>query len=333
MAVAGSLLAGGGDTPVAAAAPTATSPVTRQDLVQRTAVDGTLGFGPVTTLSSRVVGTLTWLPAEGEIVQPGGRLYAVDARPVVLLSGAIPAYRRMSVGVEGEDVRQLEQSLKDLGYTGFPVDTAYTGATAAAVQRWQKALGVEQTGQVDVTDVVFGTGPVRIAGHQVAVGTSMAPGAPVLDTSGTTRVVTVALEVSKQALVRTGTPVEIGLPDRRAVTGSVTAVGAVAKPPAEGSSGGKTTIEVLVTLAPGTEIRGLDQAPVEVRLESERRSAVLTVPVTALLALAEGGYGVRVVEGGAMRTIPAELGMFAAGRVEIRSTALDVGMEVEVPAT
>jgi hypothetical protein len=73
----------------------------------------------------------------------------------------------------------------------------------------------------------------------------------------------------------------------------------------------------------------LDQAPVTVRLVSEQRKGVLTVPVSALLALKEGGYGVQV----GTRIVPVKLGMFADGRVEITGSGITAGTKVGVPQT
>jgi hypothetical protein len=59
---------------------------------------------------------------------------------------------------------------------------------------------------------------------------------------------------------------------------------------------------------------------------------VLSVPVAALVALAEGGYGLQVVEGGATRYLPVEVGMFADGRAEVSGPGLADGMTVGMPA-
>jgi hypothetical protein len=59
---------------------------------------------------------------------------------------------------------------------------------------------------------------------------------------------------------------------------------------------------------------------------------VLTVPVAALLALAEGGYGVQVVTGTATRIVAVRTGLFAAGRVEVSGDGLTEGMTVGMPS-
>lgn len=55
------------------------------------------------------------------------------------------------------------------------------------------------------------------------------------------------------------------------------------------------------------------------------------MPILALLALAEGGYGVQVVEGGTTRTVVVRTGMFAGGRVEVSGAGIAEGTVVGVP--
>ena len=52
------------------------------------------------------------------------------------------------------------------------------------------------------------------------------------------------------------------------------------------------------------------------------------VPVGALLALAEGGYGLQVVGGGTPGVIAVTTGLFADGRVEVSGPDLREGMTV-----
>ena len=70
----------------------------------------------------------------------------------------------------------------------------------------------------------------------------------------------------------------------------------------------------------------------DVRFVASERPDVLTVPVAALVALAEGGYGLQVIEGGTARYVAVELGMFADGRVEVSGDGLAEGVTVGMPA-
>jgi hypothetical protein len=59
---------------------------------------------------------------------------------------------------------------------------------------------------------------------------------------------------------------------------------------------------------------------------------VLAVPVTALVALSEGGYAVEVQGAdGTTRLIAVETGLFADGTVEVTGSGLEAGMLVIVP--
>lgn len=61
---------------------------------------------------------------------------------------------------------------------------------------------------------------------------------------------------------------------------------------------------------------------------SESRKDVLTVPVEALVALREGGYGLDLVAGGKTRTVQVEAGLSADGRIEVSGSGLREGMKV-----
>ncbi|WP_173036192.1 peptidoglycan-binding protein [Phytohabitans flavus] len=322
----------GGDSGTAGAStlPPATAQVQRSTLTDTETVDGTLGYGTETAVTPRLRGTVTWLPSAGSTVKRGQRLYGVDDTPVVLLRGTLPSYRPLAPGVEGADVKQFEQNLAALGYDGFTVDDEYSDSTADAVREWQEDLGIEETGTVEVGRVAYAAGDVRIyeVGGQVG---DAAGGQAVLSYTGTTRVVTVDLDVDQQRLAGKGTAVSVTLPDGRTAQGKVAAVETVI----ELGGGGQeqepeTKLEVTVSLADQKGLGTLDQAAVDVSFTAEKRENVLSVPVAALLALAEGGYGVQVVEGATTRIVPVETGMFSGGRVEVTGDGLAEGMTVGV---
>ena len=65
---------------------------------------------------------------------------------------------------------------------------------------------------------------------------------------------------------------------------------------------------------------------------SSQAEDVLTVPVGALLALAEGGYGLEIIEGSTSRIIAVQTGLFADGQVEVTGQGLDEGTTVGMPS-
>ena len=314
--------------------------VTRQDLVARQDVDGTLGYAGAEQVLNQRAGTLTGAAAAGTTVQRGQGLYSVDNRMVPLFYGDLPAWRRLAASVaDGPDVRQLEANLVALGYateSELKVDDAFTAATASAIRKWQAALGVEQTGAVEPGDVAYAPGAVRIKAVKEAKGASLRPGAPLLDVTGTTRVVGVDLEAAKQALVKVGDKVEVRLPDGKTAAGTVSKVASVVKTTGGGQGGAmRSVLPVEIALDDPAAAGNLDEAPVKVGIVSASRKGVLTVPVNALLALREGGYGVRIVDGSVVggSVVAVQTGLFAKGSVEISGEGIIEGLKVEAPAS
>jgi peptidoglycan hydrolase-like protein with peptidoglycan-binding domain len=313
--------------------PPATAPVSRQTLVDTHSESGSLGYGSATKVPGRLSGTLTWLPATGTVVKRGQPLYRVDNEPVPLLYGTLPAYRTLSPGTEGADVEQFERNLRALGYTGFTVDDTYSSATASAVKEWQEDLGLSETGTIELGQVVYAAGQVRVDSHEAEVGDPLQPGADVLGYTGNARVVTVEMDTSDQRLAKKGAAVTVTLPDGKAVEGKVASSQTVVVP-GDGQNPDETKLEVTVTLAASaaSAVAALDDATLDVAFTASQRENVLTVPVAALLALAEGGYGVQVVEGGGTRIVAVETGLFANGQVEVTGTGLTEGTTVGMPS-
>lgn len=188
-------------------------------------------------------------------------MYRVDDTPVPLLYGRLPLYRTLAEGTEGADVLQLERNLSALGYTGFTVDKTFGSATTAAVKRWQEDLGVTETGTVRPGEAVVAPGRIRVAARKAAVGDKV--GGPVLTYTGTTRVVTVDLDVEYQRLARKGAAVEVELPSGDTVKGRISSVGKVAE---AGGDDRPATVEVEIAVAGSKELGSYDKAPVVVHL-------------------------------------------------------------------
>jgi peptidoglycan hydrolase-like protein with peptidoglycan-binding domain len=315
------------------AAATATATVARQDLNGQTKVAGTLGYAGSNTVQSPLQGRITWLPTAGQVIRRGGTLLSVDNKPVQLFYGNLPPWRDLAVGVDdGPDVKQLEQNLVALGYDpdhAITVDNHYTWATKAAVKRWQKARGLDQTGTFTTgMPVVFLPWAVRVNTLSGSVGGQAAPGQPAYTATSSRHQVTVNLDVSQQSYVHTGDRVDVVLPDGRHAKGRISDVGRVAVTSGSGDQQ-KTTIPVTVALDDPTAGGRLDQAPVDVYVTTESRKGVLAVPVGALLALAEGGYAVEVIDAaGQHHLVAVRLGVFSGGMVEVAGAGLRAGMRV-----
>jgi hypothetical protein len=182
---------------------------------------------------------------------------------------------------------------------------------------------------------VFLPGPRRIGELRTTVGAPLQPGSEVLETTSTTRVVTIDLDATLQSLVSARDPVIVELPDGRSVDGTITTVGQVAESETDPETGeqGDPTIPVEIRPARGAKTGSLDQAPVDVSVQKDRVENAFTVPVGALLALAEGGYAVEVIDpGGSTHLASVEPGMYADGMVEITGNGIEDGTKVVVPA-
>ena len=373
---------------------------------------------------NRAAGTITGVPADDDTITQGDVLYTVDGEPVVLLYGATPAWRTMRDDDVGADVLQLETALVALGYDPdgtVTVDDEYTYYTELMVERWQEALGVEETGVVSFGDViflpddrlvttvlvsagdsapvggpvftvagevegvsgddvaqlesalvglgfdadgamtvdgeftvetetaviawqrstgadddgvvhlgevVFLPGPVRIGEQLLDVGSSVGPGAAVLATSSTTTLITLDLPTEDRDAMEVGDRLPVTLPDDTPATGTVTSISDVATTGPDGES----TFEVIITIEDAAVAAGFDETPVDVDTVSDEALDVLAVPVTALLALAEGGYAVEVDGGGGQtRLVAVDPGLYADGLVEIDASGIGEGDLVVVP--
>jgi len=315
----------------AAQLPPSTAQVTRQTLNDTQTVDGKLGYGDTTTLAARIPGTVTSLPYASSVFQRGNPIYKVDNTPVILMYGSVPAYRALGTGDEGADVKQLEQNLKALGYSGFTVDNKYTSDTADAVKEWQEDHGLDETGRVELGRVVFTPGPLRVDSVKAGIGQEVGPGQEVLLYTGTTRVITVQLNVGDQRLAKKGTAVSVALPDGKKVDGTVQRVYTVIEASDDPNGDPETKIEAQLSIKDQKAATGLDVASVDVTFTAAEHKDVLTVPVAALVALSEGGYGVEIVDGSTTHYTKVETGLFANGKVEVTGDGIAEGVTVGMP--
>jgi len=254
---------------------------------------------------------------------------------VLRLDGTVPAWRDLGPSVSnGKDVRQLEEALVRLGYADdldMEVDNDWTWVTTIAVERWQEDHGLDEDGELPLGRVVFTDGDVRVASVAVAEGTPVQSGTVVLQVSDTERTVTVSVDPTQQRLAPVDEAVELEFPDGTSVRGRIREV--------EHVEGDETTEEALnVTIAvagPKADRRAVDRqldgTSVQVGFAHTVAEDVLAMPVTALVALVDGGYGVEEVGPDGTRSyVAVTTGAFSETLVEVESPDLAEGDEVVV---
>lgn len=286
---------------------------------------------PVIATSTIPSGTVTAVASEGDILDHGDTLFTVEGDPVTLFVTDVPFYRTLTVGTVGPDVRVLEETLAQLGFDAegtLVVDESFDDATASAVTGWQESIGAPIDGVVNIGEIIVAEDPIRIAEAHIGIGSTVAPGTPLFTPSTSTSIVSIQLPAEDQELLVVGDAVNVVMPNDTDEQGTVTSIGTIAiRNPESGAY-----FEVEVVLDRDGAGAGLDEAPVEVEIIDDRAVDVLAVPVSALLALSEGGYAVEVDAGdGTTRLVGVEVGMYADGFVEVTSAELGAGDRVVTP--
>lgn len=234
----------------------------------------------------------------------------------------------------GIDVRQLEEALVTLGYDEdgtLVADEIYTPETTQAVLAFQAASGLETDGIINLGEVIFLPGEVRITNQLATKGSSIGQGSAVLGISLAEKVVYINLPADNQRALAVGDAVSVEMPDYTEVPAAVVFVSQTAT--LAENDWDPATFEVRIELDDPMFAEGLDEAPVDVIVVSDSVEDVMAIPVAALVALLEGGYAVEVDTGdGIIQLIAVEVGFFSTDNmIEIISGALEPGDQVVVP--
>ncbi|WP_405360262.1 peptidoglycan-binding protein [Kitasatospora sp. NBC_00085] len=128
-----------------------TAPVEKRVLTDSVVVRGQVSAGqsvdvaPAGGGAGGVRPVVTKLPLKaGDRAQAGQPVLEVAGRPVFALKGDLPVYRDLKPGATGQDVRQFQQALEELGFgsDGDPAGT-YGAATKTAVKAFYAAHGYD----------------------------------------------------------------------------------------------------------------------------------------------------------------------------------------------
>lgn len=123
-----------------------TVPVEERELSTSVVIRGQVEFDDVAEIpvNPSVSGStiITNVPlAIGEDLIEGAVAIEVAGRPLLVLEGELPVFRPLAPGVEGPDVRQLEEALTRLGYNAGQVDEVFDNNTEEAIAAFYRAAG------------------------------------------------------------------------------------------------------------------------------------------------------------------------------------------------
>jgi peptidoglycan hydrolase-like protein with peptidoglycan-binding domain len=302
----------------------ATDTVTRRTLEHTEEFDGSLGYGDQFALPGYANGTVSWVPEKGTVLRPGDMLYKVDEKPTYWARGEVPMYRELASGSEGADVEQLQRYLQKEEYLDADIepDGKFGGATRTAAKAWQDAQGLEKTGRIDGTQLLFlPYESVRVAATP-RIGEAANGG--VIEVTEPDLFVTVDVSARKKRTFEGQPAIAVETADGSRYPATVESITAQQSQDAFGGQNYRVRLHVG---AVG------DREPGEASVEATDVLAenVLTVPAHALVALVEGGYAVETVQpDGTTAYIAVEIGEFADGWVEVTGDVAE-GDQVVVP--
>ena len=269
-------------------------------------------------------------PSQTEIVSANNALNDAYRNLNAVLSGQCPdpTHTTCTAGeiADAQEAVTLAQAQWD--DVNSPPDTTAEQTQVAAAQRQvddaQAALdqlGMNTVGPQSV--LVVPEDQIRIDSVVAKVG--LAADNTVLTWTQTTLYGKANLTDAQKAMLATGTKAIMTLTDGTEVDGTV---GDISDAKPDPVSGQTTPAGVRIDIADQTAVAKLGPGAVKISFVQDEVEDTLVVPVTALMALAEGGYCVERPDG---TLVPVTIGLVADTRVQIFSDDLHEGDQVVVP--
>lgn len=148
--------------------------VERRDLSDVVTINGEVRRKEIQEINLPVDGKVSNLSVDdGATVDAGNELFALDGRTAVAVAGDFAFYRRLDVGSEGPDVKQLEAILSASGYPISQIDTLFTEETRRALAAWQQDRDYGGATPEQVETITVGLSP-NSAGYQVGKANTIA---------------------------------------------------------------------------------------------------------------------------------------------------------------
>jgi peptidoglycan hydrolase-like protein with peptidoglycan-binding domain len=280
---------------------------------------------------------------QADTIAPGDVLFELDDVAVLAVVGDQPISRTLEEGDEGADVRLLQEHLLAMGYDGADAESGevlvangdFDDATTRAVESMQFDAGQEVDGIVDRGEVAVVPADMTVVSRFDTSGgdgtNEVSANTEVLSLRSTRRIVEVEIPLDDQDELLVGTDVRVEVPGAGDVRGRVESVSTVVTSSATGGTATEdATVTVTIALLDDVAIDQIE-TPVDVYVERVIAEEVFAVPVAALVALAEGGFAVQVVDDTGVRFIAVETGEYADNWVEVTGPGIVDGLEVVAP--
>ena len=211
----------------------------------------------------------------------------------------------------------MQRALKAAGYYSGSIDGAFGSTTQVALEDWQAAQGLTQTGSIDISKFVWVPKGAVISAWQVNLGSYVSSGAALASVSFNRPLQAQALVDQTQVnSLKTGQSAQLAL-DGLSTASFTATIASISQAPA--SSGSSSTVEYTVTLnvkdPPALARQGMT-GTLTIVLAS--RSNVLLVPTSAVLGSGSSPL-VRVLQNGAPVYRSVTTGMATSSLTQITS--------------
>lgn len=306
------------------------------NLTSETTARGKLQFASQVNVVATTSGVLTEIPATGTQLGAGSVVYRVDEKPVFMLSGAMPAWRDFTAGMEpGVDIEQLERNLQSFGYLSVEPSQEFNWYTKWALHAWTDSVGLKPQQSLSKDQVLFSSQPLVVSKTEKQLGDRVAAGDTLFSATGSTKEVLALLGPAEAELSPVGTPVTIELPNGTSTTGKVTSIGAAEETKSDDpDAAAELLLPVRVSLDDQVAAESLSLVSVKLSFGKVLREGVLTVPVDALVPVDQETFALELPRSSPeaeREFLPVKVGAFASGSVEVSGKGVREGLEVTVP--
>jgi membrane fusion protein, macrolide-specific efflux system len=246
-------------------------------------------------------------------------LVDVNGSAIYGIPSATPFYRDLADGDSGDDVKALQTALATAGYDPGSVDGDFGAGTVSALESWQAANGLDETGKLALSGFVSFPPGSTVLDLPISVGDRLGTGGALATVGGSGALVADA-DVSQLDVVRLkpGQRAELtfdALPNQQ-MEAKVSTIALDAESQSA-SAGSSAPVEYSVELRPS-------RLPTTVRPGMTGQASVVVIDlrnVVVVPAAAVGGGGgqptVQVLENGQTRTVPVVSGLATANGVQI----------------